>query len=93
MFPNLTRGPEVFVEKQLELFQKHNVVDRVVYQSFDWRTIIKVSPGNAHFPNQTDIAFDVSLRSYFPSYRHLRWLSTCCLFHHASAQVPLPFKL
>jgi glycerophosphoryl diester phosphodiesterase len=27
------------VDKQLELFQKYDLVDRITYQSFDWRTI------------------------------------------------------
>ena len=36
---NLTQAPEVFVEKQLEVFQNYNLVDRITYQSFDWRTI------------------------------------------------------
>lgn len=36
---NQTQAPEVFVEKQLAAFQKYGVVDRITYQSFDWRTI------------------------------------------------------
>jgi hypothetical protein len=39
VYPNLTRGPEVFVEKQLAIFRKYKLVDRITYQSFDWRTI------------------------------------------------------
>lgn len=37
--PNTTVGPQVFVDKMYAAFRKHGVVDRVVFQSFDWRTL------------------------------------------------------
>ena len=37
--PEQTRSPEDFVDAQLEVFQKYGLVDRITYQSFDWRSI------------------------------------------------------
>lgn len=36
---NSTRRPEDFAELQLKAFKDNGVVDRVTYQSFDWRTL------------------------------------------------------
>jgi glycerophosphoryl diester phosphodiesterase len=37
--PNDTVSPEVFVQKLLEVIDKHRMVQRVTIQSFDWRTL------------------------------------------------------
>lgn len=39
VYPNYTRGPEVFVDKQLAIFQKYGLVKHITYQTLDWRTI------------------------------------------------------
>lgn len=37
---NLTRGPEDFVKAQHAVFKANGLVDRITYQSFDWRTLV-----------------------------------------------------
>merc|ERR1711939_432506 len=37
---NSTRSPEDFAKLQLKIFEDYNLVSRITYQSFDWRTLI-----------------------------------------------------
>ncbi|KAH8926659.1 PLC-like phosphodiesterase [Atractiella rhizophila] len=39
-FPNLTKGPEIFVEKGVEVFKKSGNWKRITHQSFDWRALV-----------------------------------------------------
>ncbi|PWN94769.1 PLC-like phosphodiesterase, partial [Tilletiopsis washingtonensis] len=39
--PNTTVGPQQFVDTLLSSYRSNNVLSRVTFQSFDWRTIIR----------------------------------------------------
>lgn len=66
--PNTTVGPQEFVDKMYASFHKHGVLDRVVFQSFDWRTLQLM---HAQHPNVTLSAL---VSSADPSYLSPIWL-------------------